>query len=87
MEEIVIYIFFFYEYSFNIYSIFIQLCCEEIGIMKTLFANTNFKRICDGFFSSHACFCYFLEENTLREQKILIIKASNFRSEKMLQLF
>lgn len=45
MEEILVFILFFYE------SIFIQLCCEEIGIMKTLFANMNLIRIYDVSFS------------------------------------
>lgn len=56
MEEIVIFILlFFYE------SIFIQLYSEEIGIMKTLFANKNFIRIYDvSFSSSHICFLSLL---------------------------
>lgn len=39
MEENLIFILFFYE------SILIKLCCEDIVIMKILFANMNLVRI------------------------------------------
>lgn len=83
MEKIVGFILFF------LWVNIIQLCCEEIGITKTLFANMNLIRIYDRsfYFLLTLVFCHFLGENTFREQKILIIKAFNFRSEKMLWLF